>query len=56
VSTSAVDGPTEEAIAEFSRMATDKQLEATAFALESNGIDSLVVDSGAAARDAVNTS
>jgi hypothetical protein len=50
-----VDGPTEEAIAQFSRMATDKQLEATASALESNGIDSLVVDSGAAARDAVRT-
>ncbi|HEX3623434.1 MAG TPA: LUD domain-containing protein [Acidimicrobiales bacterium] len=50
-----MDGPTEEAIAQFSRMATDKQLEATASALESNGIDSLVVDSGAAARDAVRT-
>jgi hypothetical protein len=50
-----VDGPTEEGIAEFSRMATDKQLETTAAALQSNGIDSLVVDSGAFARDAVRT-
>ena len=55
MSTSAVDGPTDAAIAEFSRMASDKELEATASALVSNGIDSLLVDSGAAARDAVRT-
>ena len=48
-------GPTEDAIAEFARLATDKQLDAAAAALERNGISSSVVDSGEQARDAVRS-
>ncbi|MEY2524304.1 MAG: hypothetical protein QOJ66_2869 [Ilumatobacteraceae bacterium] len=53
--TSGAGAPTEEAVAEFSGMASDKQLDATASALAGNGIESLVVDSGAAAREAVRS-
>jgi LUD domain len=53
--TSGAGAPTEEAVAEFSRMASDEQLDATASALAGNGIDSLVVDSGATAREAVRS-
>ena len=53
--TSGASAPTEEAVAEFSGMASDEQLDATASALAGNGIESLVVDSGAAAREAVRS-
>ena len=53
--TSGAGAPTEEAVAEFSRMASDEQLDATASALAGNGIDSQVVDSGATAREAVRS-
>src|SRR4051812_22865099 len=53
--TSGAGAPTEEAVAEFSGVASDKQLDATASALAGNGIESLVVDSGAAAREAVRS-
>ena len=48
-------GPTEDAVAEFARLASEKQLDAAAAALERNGITSLVVDSGEEARDAVRS-
>ena len=48
-------GPTENAIAEFARLASDEQIEGAASALQRNGITSLVVDSGEQARDAVRT-
>jgi len=48
-------GPTEHAIAEFARLASDEQIEGAASALQRNGITSLVVDSGEQARDAVRT-
>ena len=48
-------GPTEDAIAEFADLASDKQLDAAAAALERNGISSSVVASGEQARDAVSS-
>ena len=48
-------GPTEDAVAEFAELASDKQLDAAAAALERNGISSSVVDSGEQARDAVRS-
>ena len=49
------DGPTEDAVAEFAQLASDKQLDAAAAALERNGISSSVVDSGEQARDTVRS-
>ena len=48
-------GPTEDAVAEFAELASDKQLDAAAAALERNGISSSVVASGEQARDAVRS-
>jgi LUD domain len=48
-------GPTEDAVAEFAELASDKQLDAAAAALERNGISSSVVDSGEQARNAVRS-
>ena len=48
-------GPTEDAAAEFAGLASDKQIDEAASALERNGIAGLVVDSGAQARDAVRS-
>jgi len=48
-------GPTEDAVAEFAELASDKQLDAAAAALERNGISSSVVASGEQARDAVSS-
>src|SRR5258705_12838206 len=45
--------PTEDAVEEFARLASEKELDAAAAALELNGITGLVVDSGEQARDAV---
>jgi hypothetical protein len=47
------EGPTDEAVAEFGRLALPEQIDAAAAALEHNGIKSVVVDSGALARSAV---
>jgi len=47
--------PTEDAVAEFAELASDKQLDAAAAALERNGISSSVVASGEQARDAVRS-
>src|ERR1700730_2662713 len=49
------DGPREDAVAEFAELASDKELDAAAAALERNGISSSVVDSGEQARDAVRS-
>jgi hypothetical protein len=48
-------GPTDDAVAEFGRLASDKQIDAAASALKSNGITSVVVDSGDQAREAVRS-
>ena len=48
-------GPTEDAVAEFAELASNKQLDAAAAALERNGISSSVVASGEQARDAVRS-
>lgn len=48
-------GQTEDAVAEFAELASDKQLDAAAAALERNGMSSSVVDSGEQARDAVRS-
>src|SRR2546423_11586084 len=48
-------GPTEDAVAEFAELASDKQLDAAGAALERNGISSSVVASGEQARDAVRS-
>jgi hypothetical protein len=48
-------GPSEDAVAEFAELASDKQIDAAAAALERNGITSSVVDSGEQARDVVRT-
>jgi len=50
-----VDGPSEDAVAEFAGLASDEQIAAAASALERNGITSLVVDSGEQSRDAVRS-
>jgi YkgG family uncharacterized protein len=49
----ATGGPSERAIAEFAQLASDDEIDAAAAALARNGFASLVVDSGAEARDAV---
>ena len=46
-------GPTEQATSEFGRLAPKDLIDATAAALERNGVTSLVVDSGDEARNAV---
>jgi hypothetical protein len=46
-------GPTEAAVAEFAGLASDDEIAAAALALERNGFSSLVVETGAEARDAV---
>jgi LUD domain len=48
-------GPTEAAIAEFAGLASDKQIDAAASALERNGMASFVVDSGEDARNSVRS-
>jgi LUD domain len=48
-------GPTEEAVEEFAGLASDKQIDAAASALERNGIASFVVDSGEDARNSVRS-
>jgi hypothetical protein len=47
--------PTENAVAEFAGLASGEQIDEAAFALERNGITSLVVDSGEQAREAVRS-
>src|ERR1700704_5349830 len=47
--------PTENAVAEFAGLASGEQIDEAAFALERNGITSLVVDSGEQARDALRS-
>ena len=48
-------GPTEDAVAEFAGLASDKEIDEAASALERNGITSFVVDSGERARDTVRS-
>src|SRR5579859_6351574 len=48
-------GPSEEARAEFSRLASEQQIRAVANALERSGISANVVDSGEHARQAVRS-
>ncbi len=48
-------GPTDEAVAEFAGLPSDKRIDDAASALEHNGITSLVVDAGEQARDAVRS-
>jgi hypothetical protein len=48
-------GPTDNAVAEFGGLASDKQIEEAASALERNGITGVVVDSGDQARAAVRS-
>jgi LUD domain len=48
-------GPTEAAVAEFAGLASDKQIDAAASALERNGVASFVVDSGEDARSSVRS-
>jgi hypothetical protein len=50
-----VKSPSEEALAEFSRLASRQQIRAVANALERSGITATVVDSGEAARQAVRS-
>lgn len=49
------EGPSSEARSEFSRLASREQISAVAVALEDNGISAKVVDSGAEAREAVQS-
>jgi hypothetical protein len=51
-----VEGPTEEAEAEFSQIASEQQIRTVAGALELNGVTATVVDSGEDARAAVRSS
>jgi len=55
MTTAGKGGPTEAAVAELAELASDKQLDAAAAALERNGITSFAVDSGGEARDAVRS-
>jgi LUD domain len=55
MTTSGAAAPTDEAVTEFSALASDEQLATAALAVAANGIESLVVDSGAAAREAVRS-
>ena len=48
-------GPSAHAVAAFAALASDKQIDVAASALDRNGITSLVVDSGEQARDAVSS-
>jgi hypothetical protein len=48
-------GPTEDAVAEFAGLASDKEIDEAASALERNGITSFVVDSAEHARDTVRS-
>jgi LUD domain len=48
-------GPTDAAVAEFAGLASDKQIDAAASALERNGMASFVVDSGEDARNSVRS-
>jgi len=48
-------GPTEEAVAEFGRLASPQHIDEAASSLERNGITTLVVDSSEQARDAVRS-
>jgi hypothetical protein len=48
-------GPTDDAVAEFAGLASDKQIDDAAAALERNGITSIVVDIGDEAREAVRS-
>jgi LUD domain len=50
-----VEGPSEEAQAEFSRLASREQIRSVAHALERSGITASVVDSGEEARQAVRS-
>lgn len=49
------NGPSENAVAEFANLASDKRLRAAMAALEGNGISCLLVDSGDEARTAVRS-
>jgi len=49
------DGPTETAVAEFAKLASDERIRAAAAALERNGISCLLVESGEEARTAVRS-
>jgi hypothetical protein len=51
-----VEGPAEEAEAEFSQIASEQQIRTVAGALELNGVTATVVDSGEDARAAVRSS
>src|SRR5579864_1257412 len=55
MTTSAAGAPTQAAVVEFSRLASDEKLQATASALAGNGIDAVAVDSGTAARETVRS-
>ena len=48
-------GPSPEAVAEFGEVASDERIRVAAAALESNGMTSLIVDSGEQARTAVRS-
>jgi hypothetical protein len=48
-------GPTDDAVAEFAGLASDKQIDEAASALERNGITAVVVDSGDQAREPVRS-
>lgn len=50
-----LEGPSDEAVSEFSRLASEEQLRLVAAALEHNGMTSLVVASGRDAREAVQS-
>ncbi len=50
-----IGGPTEAATAEFAGLASDRQIDEAAAALEHKGMTSLVVESGDQARDAVRS-
>jgi len=49
------NGPSEKAVAEFAKLASDGRIRAAMAALERNGISCLLVDSGAEARTAVRS-
>jgi hypothetical protein len=49
------NGPSEKAVAEFAKLASDERIRAAMAALERNGISCLLVDSGAEARTAVRS-
>jgi len=55
LSDDASEGPSEEATAEFSRLASAQRIRTVATALEASGINACVVDSGEEARQAVRS-